>query len=258
MKLRYIFLAVEIVIMMFFLLPVFSNILNPGNIAGMFISAVLILITVFWNKFKELCENMFKHTGGKIVIISVSVIVAAGIIYAAVLTGLMINACVKSPENSQAVVVLGCKVKGDSPSRMLRRRLDAAAEFLSEHEDVFCIVSGGKGDDEQISEAQAMQTYLVQKGISEERIIMEDQSVSTYENLENSCRILKEMGITGDIAIVTDGFHQYRAGFIADRFGYDTSAINSVTDFYNATMTPTYYVREWMAITNEYLKCLKR
>ena len=102
-----------------------------------------------------------------------------------------------------------------------------------------------------------MKNYLVENGIEPDRIIMEDKSVNTYENLENSCRILEEMGIGKNIAIVTDGFHQYRAGFIAKKLGYEPSAINAVTDFYNLTLTPTYYVREWMAVTNEYLKKLK-
>ena len=98
---------------------------------------------------------------------------------------------------------------------------------------------------------------FVENGIEPDRIIMEDKSVNTYENLENSCRILEEIGIGKNIAIVTDGFHQYRAGFIAKKLGYEPSAINAVTDFYNLTLTPTYYVREWMAVTNEYLKELK-
>lgn len=254
MKVRYIFLVIESIIMLFFVFPVFQHILNPGNLAGMLVFAILICITAFWDRFVSICGNMFQNTPGKIFLITASVIVSLGIIYVSVLTGLMIHACIKSPEKADAVVVLGCKVKGNKPSRMLRRRLDAAAEFLYEHDDIVCVVSGGKGDDEKISEAQAMKTYLTEKGISENRIIMEDKSSSTYENLKFSTEILKQENIKGDIAIVTDGFHQYRAGYIAGEFGYKSSAVNAVSDFFNVTMIPTYYVREWMAITNEFRK----
>lgn len=257
MKIRYGLLAFEFIILAFFALPVLSKILNPGNAFGMLICIILILITIFWEKFRLFCMELWKHTGGKIIIISVSAVIIARLIYVLVLTGLMIHAKERVPDKVDAVVVLGCKVNGENPSKMLKRRLDAAEIFLSENEDVICIVSGGKGDDEKISEAQAMKNYLVENGIEPDRIIMEDKSVNTYENLENSCRILEEIGIGKNIAIVTDGFHQYRAGFIAKKLGYEPSAINAVTDFYNLTLTPTYYVREWMAVTNEYLKELK-
>lgn len=256
MKIRYILLAAELIIFAFFALPVLSNIFNPGNAFGMLISIILISITIFWEKFRLFCTDLWKHTEGKIVIISVFVIIITGLLYVITLTGLMIHAKEKDPDKTDAVIVLGCKVNGDNPSKMLKRRLDAAEIFLSENEEVICIVSGGKGDDEKISEARAMKNYLMEKGIESDRIIMEDKSVNTYENLENSCEILEEMGKGKNIAIVTDGFHQYRAGFIAKKLGFEPSAINAVTDFYNLTLTPTYYVREWMAITNEYLKLL--
>lgn len=253
LKIRYFILMVEFVVLAFFALPLLSNIINPGNVFGMFVSIVMVFLTIFWDKFKLFSMELWKHTGGKIVIISVLTIIISGIVYVLILTGLMIYAKEKSPKKTDAVIVLGCKVNGEEPSKMLKRRLDAAKIFLSENDDVICIVSGGKGDDEKISEAQAMKNYLVEKGIDASHIIMEDKSVNTYENLENSCKILEEMGIGKNIAIVTDGFHQYRAGYIAKKLEFEPSAVNAVTDFYNFTLTPTYYVREWMAITNEYI-----
>lgn len=257
MKIRYIFLVFEFICLMFFALPILSNILNPGNIAGIFASSLLIFITFFWDKFKELCNILWKHSLGKVLIIATGIVVLAGVIYALSLTGMMIFAKEKSPENAEAVIVLGCKVNGEKPSKMLKRRLDAAYEFLEENENVICVVSGGKGSDESISEAEAMKKYLCEKGIDDGRIIMEDKSVSTYENISNSCSILKENGISKEIAIVTDGFHQYRARFLAGRMDFNSSAINAVPDIYNVSLMPTYYVREWMAITNEYIKALK-
>lgn len=258
LKIRYVFLMGEFIVLAFFALPLLLNIINPGNIFGMIVSIVMMTLTIFWDRFKSFSMDLWKYNCGKIVIISVLSVIIVGMVYTLILTGLMIHAKEKSPEKTDAVVVLGCKVNGEDPSKMLKRRLDAAKIFLSENDDVICIVSGGKGDDEKISEAQAMKNYLIEKGIDSDRIIMEDKSVNTYENLENSCKILEEMGIDKNIAIVTDGFHQYRAGFIATKLGYEPSAINAVTDFYNLILTPTYYVREWMAITNEYIRELKQ
>ncbi len=110
-----------------------------------------------------------------------------------------------------------------------------AVIYLNENEDVVCIVSGGKGEDEKISEAQAMKEYLVDKGIDEGRILTEDKSVNTLENIKNSVALLGGNG-SGEIAIITDGFHQYRAGYIAESFGYDAAAINAQTDFFNAVL----------------------
>lgn len=118
----------------------------------------------------------------------VGAILTAIVIYAVVLTFFMIKAQTDKPENPDAVIVLGCKVNGNTPSRMLKRRLDSAVIYLNENEDVVCIVSGGKGEDEKISEAQAMKEYLVDKGIDEGRILTEDKSVNTLENIKKlSC-----------------------------------------------------------------------
>lgn len=249
---KLIFLTAESLLFLLFLIPVFSGILNPGNIAGMLVSVILILVTFFFDKFKSFCIGLFAHTGGKIAVISVSTLIAAGFIYVLVLSVFMICAQLKSPENAQAVVVLGCKVNGETPSRMLARRLDSAYEFLHEKDDVICIVSGGKGDDEKISEALAMKRYLVNKGIDSDRIIMEDNSETTYENIKFSSDILHKHNIT-DIAIVTDGFHQYRAGRTAEKYGLYVSAVNAENDSVTLPLIPTYWVREWMAITKDYI-----
>lgn len=252
MHVKNILIIIEIIIALAFIIPVFSGILNPGNIAGILVSALLLSITLYHKSFFRFISGMWAHTGGKVLIIAATAIISAALIYVTVLTAFMIAANSDKPENPDAVIVLGCKVNGEKPSKMLRRRLDSAVTYLNENEDVICIVSGGKGGDEKISEAQAMKAYLTEHGISSDRIITEDKSVNTYENLKNSLALLGND--SGEVAIVTDGFHQYRAGYIAEKMGFDASAINATTDITSLSLDPTYYVREWMAITNEYLK----
>ena len=129
---------------------------------------------------------------------------------------------------------------------MLRRRLDAACSYLTEDTKADCIVSGGKGDNEHISEAEAMYEALVNDGISESRITEEDKSSSTYENLLFSKQILEDSGKPLRIAIVTDGFHQWRARLQAESLGYDVKCVSAATPWY---LVPVYWVREWFALS---------
>ena len=78
-------------------------------------------------------------------------------------------------------------VKATTPSLTLKSRLDTAIEYLNiTKDDTYIVVSGGQGNGENISEAKAMQRYLIQKGIEEEKIILEDKSTSTNENFKYS------------------------------------------------------------------------
>ncbi len=95
------------------------------------------------------------------------------------------------PEDEQlTVMVFGCYVRGEEPGRTLTTRLDAALSLLKRYPNADCIVSGGQGSNEAISEAEAMRRYLVSRGIAEERITLEDRSTNTSENLEYTFAIL--------------------------------------------------------------------
>jgi uncharacterized SAM-binding protein YcdF (DUF218 family) len=111
-------------------------------------------------------------------------------------------------------------------------------------------VAGGKCDDEHISEAQAMFDWLTEKGIDKNRIIKEDRSTSTLENLKFSKTILEKMGKDTDVILITDGFHQYRASLQAKSLGYDTRNISSDSPWF---LLPSYWVREWFALSFEFV-----
>ena len=90
------------------------------------------------------------------------------------------------------VVVLGGRVRGEKPSRSLYKRIEKAAEYLKEHENIKVVASGGKGKGEEISEAEAIKRELVKLGIFENRIITEDKSVNTVENFKFTLEKIKE------------------------------------------------------------------
>lgn len=109
-------------------------------------------------------------------------------------------------------------MKTSGPSKALQYRLDAAFEYLENNPDTRVIVSGGQGADEHISEAQGMYDYLVDKGISPERIIMEDRSRNTFQNLTFSAEYLDRE--KNSVAVVSNDFHVFRAVKIARKAGY--------------------------------------
>lgn len=243
---RIILLALETLLLFLFLVPL--PIICSGNLFGIIVSLALMIITANWSAFCGVISSLWSHSAGKIILILIGALIAAGVAYVTTLSVLMYRAQENKPDDPNVIVVLGCKVNGERPSRMLRRRLDAACDALNENADTLCIVSGGKGSNEKISEAQAMKTYLIDKGVDGDRIIMEDKSTSTYENIKFSLDILDDLGMNHDMTIVTDGFHQYRASLIAKAQG-----VKNVTA-YSAYTEPrylfTYWVREWLGLTH--------
>ena len=142
------------------------------------------------------------------------------------------------------IVVLGAKVNGTSPSRTLRERIDAAAEYLNAHPEAIAVVSGGKGADEGISEAQCMFNGLVERGIDPARVWMEDQAASTWGNLNLSLDLIEAKTGTRPtkIGLVSSEFHLYRAKLFAKECGVEAVGIPAKTgDFIHFL---NYYLRE--------------
>lgn len=146
-------------------------------------------------------------------------------------------------QHADVLIVLGCQVNGTQPSRMLRQRLDAAVHYLNTNPDTDCIVTGGKGNGENLSEAQCMYNYLTAAGIDPSRITMEDQATSTMENLRYSMEYLEP---NAEIAIVSNEFHLYRAGQMAQSLGLEPHLIPASTEY--PLLLASYSLREILAV----------
>ena len=250
--LKVILIGFEICLVLMFLLRMFVGIVNVGAQFGLLMSLLLLGATVFWKRLSRLVKKIYSHKSGKIlliIILSVFILLTA---YAVILSGLMIGAILNTPQNPDIVIVLGCKVqKSGSPSVMLNNRINAAYDFLVENPDIPCVVAGGKGEDEPVSEAEAMKKTLIDKGIDESRIIIEDKSESTRQNIEFSLKILEEKGMeVTEAAIVTDGFHQFRAGLIAKEFDIVPTAVSANTPM---RLAAAYWLREWFALSHRFV-----
>lgn len=119
----------------------------------------------------------------------------------------------------EVMVIFGCKVDPDGPSILLQDRLDTALDYLEDHPDMAVVVSGGQGDDEPVSEAQAMYDYLVEHGADGEQIIREDQSRNTWQNVNNTLDILRsgELTETERVLLVSSDFHLTRIQMLWNR-----------------------------------------
>lgn len=120
-------------------------------------------------------------------------------------------------ESLDYVIVLGAQVYENSPSRVLKYRLDKALSYLGTHPDTKCIVTGGQGWNEPLSEAQGMYNYLVQNGLDGSRIILEDRATDTSENIKFSMALMESRDAS--VGIISNNFHLFRAIKIAQKQG---------------------------------------
>ena len=248
-----ILIIVGFVFLIWFAIPLFHNTgWNYGNITGEIVSVILLLYGIFFKKINSFLKSKGKKTQGKIVEIILAVILGIIILTALVVSGFMLSVNYKTPSENLTVIVLGCKVRGENPSLMLTERLNAALDYLNENPDSNVIVSGGMGKDEIVSEASVMKRWLIENGIDEERIVLEDKSTDTHENLENCKSIIDSDGsgkLSTSVGICTNEFHEYRALSIAKENGLNASSIKADTAWW---LLPTYWVREIYGVLEDW------
>ena len=145
------------------------------------------------------------------------------------------------------VIILGAQWKSSGPSYVLQKRLEAAVGYLEQNPDTKVIVSGGQGSNEPITEAEGMRQYLINAGIAEERIIKEDTSTNTYENLNNSSSFLDKE--SDRVVVVTNNFHVFRACGIANHQGYEKVEGLSAGSY--PGMLPNNLLREFFGVMKD-------
>lgn len=156
----------------------------------------------------------------------------------------------KGEKGLDYIIVLGCQVKGERPSKALTERLETALSYLEENSATKAVLSGGQGKGEDITEAECMRRYLEQAGIDSGRLILEDTSTTTVENLVNSQNYLDEAVDT--VGIVTNNFHVYRSVRIARKAGY--MQVCGIAAPSRTVLQLHYLVRECLALTKELLQ----
>ncbi len=167
-----------------------------------------------------------------------------------IIEGIFIFYAFRRPQAApEYVIILGAQVRGDTPSKVLQKRIDAAADYLEQYPLAIAVCSGGQGKGENISEAEAIRRGLLEKGIEEERILLEDRSTSTLENITYSMEIIGDESLP--VTIITNDFHMFRALHIAKKQGLINAQGCSAISFQPVTVH--YYVREFFAVAKDLL-----
>lgn len=179
-----------------------------------------------------------------------------GMIIVILIEGVIILYPKKEIARCDYLIILGSGLRGDKITLTLKDRLVKALEYIEKSNfNGKIVLSGGQGPYESITEAYAMKKFLVGEGISEDRILLEEKSTSTYENLKFSKPILEnESGKSVKnlkFVIVTTDFHAMRSAFLAKRNGYGkVSLYTSSNKWY---LMPTMYIREVFALVKSFI-----
>ena len=179
----------------------------------------------------------------KKILLRVSAVLLAAVLLLLTIGGIAIVRSMggRGEPGGETLIVLGTTVNGTEPSLMLKQRLDAAVEYLNTYPDARCIVTGGKGDEHNLSEAQCMYNYLTAAGIDAGRITMEDRATTTVENLRN----VRSMLDTNEVDILSSDFHLYRAGLIAKDAEFIPTLIPAKTEPFS--LLAPWFLREIFA-----------
>lgn len=224
------------------------NIMSGVRVAFSLPIIILGIILIIYHFVKGIIreeELLFK--GFKFI----RIIVCIGLIWFVGIEAVIVSYPKQSEKKDDYILVLGAGLKdGTIPSEILRNRLDVAIECLEKNDKSYIVVSGGQGEDEDIPEAQAMSKYLQDKGVSKEKIIMEDQSRDTNQNFKFSKEKIEEHSNKAldklNVKIVTTNFHAFRSSILARTNGYvNFDNYSSSTVWY---LIPITYTREAFAI----------
>ena len=238
-----------VLLLTLFLIPLSrKSSLHVGNITGILVSLFLIYRGAKFSEINETISEWKKDSQKKYIVYGFRTVVMAIFVVVIGMTSLMVKSCSNYPSQNQTAIVLGCRVYGNTPSLSLKSRLDAAYEYLIDNPNAKCVVSGGQGPNEIMTEAESMYNYLVDKGISPDRIFKEDKSTSTRENIKFSLEVIEKENLPKEIAIVTNEYHQYRASKVAEKLGITPTAIPAKTPWW---LFPTMYTRELYGILYE-------
>lgn len=212
----------------------------------------VVLLLVFWEAFPDMMFPGYpkeqylwwRIVRGVLVGVLAAMLAAGAFLSAAMVKAGRFNP--PPPEETATVVVLGCLVRENGLSTMLRYRMEAALEYLRDNPEAPVVVCGGQGEKEPVSEAQAMEEYLIANGIEQARIYKEDKSTDTRENLTFSAKIIHEEGLPEPLVIVTDSYHQLRGRIYARLQGF--TRVYGVSGKCPWGLFPSYSVRELLAV----------
>ena len=231
------------------------------NMLGIFLGLSLVLATITPNILSKVFENSTViHLSDKqhiayyiykfIELFIYAVVSYIECIFISTIVLAFISAKIIPRFDKDYIIILGCKIRKDGTlTPILKSRVDRAITFSKMQyeatgKDIIFVPSGGKGNDEVISEGEAINNYLLDQGISKDNIIVENKSRSTYENIMFSYKLISKKNSNPNIAFSTTNFHVFRAGIIARKQGIKVEGIGAKTKAY---FSINAFIREFIA-----------
>lgn len=226
----------SLILLAFFSVSANLGVILPGIIG---LSAVVFSLARLRNPGFLRIENrgVNKLLLGLVVIWAISFVVVESIIIIS-----------EHPDEAKGVdnmIILGAGLRGKELSLTLASRMSVGLGYLKSHPGIKVIVSGGQGPGEDITEAEAMEKFLVSQGIDAGRISKEEKSTSTIENFRLSKKLMSNVSGKYQVILVTSDFHMFRAKMLAKRVGLEPFGLPAKTPFY---VLLNSYLREYFAV----------
>ena len=194
--------------------------------------------------------GVWEYLPGEVRCVGLALLAVVAVAFCVALGCIAWGARAEGADGLDCIIVLGAQVRPDgTPCVALRCRLDAALAYLRRNPATRCIVSGGRGANEPVTEAACMASYLVERGVPAERILQEGASTSTKENIGNSFAFVDPRADA--VGIVTSGFHVFRATRIARKAGI--ARVWGIAAKSSAFFLPSNVLRECMGLAKDFL-----
>lgn len=213
--------------------------IKPANLLSLLFSVLLCIYLAVWPVIGNLGKNTLGTTLYKM--ISFSAVYALSLLAVYSLSAVLNLFHLKKERNADYIVVLGAGIIGDQVTPLLAARIEKGIELLRYNPNAVLIMSGGQGPGEDIPESRAMAAYAASRGVDTEKIIIEQKSVSTQENLRFSRELMRKQ--KPEIVIVTTAYHVFRALILARQQGIRCVGFGAKTKWY---FTLNAFIREFV------------
>lgn len=250
---RVIMIAFSLLVVRLYYAPLKLKIINLGNAFGLTVAFVIFLAAIFITPICNIIKNLWKKKKGKRAVIAAAALLLIGItVFTSTLASVI--ACSEySAADETTVIVLGCRIWGSKPSGSLKARVKAASDYMKENTDAVAILSGGQGEDEDLSEAQCMYNLMLEDGIDGSRLYIEDNSTNTDENISFSKKIIEENNLSRNVAVATTDYHQKRAVMICKKNGLEAASLPSKS---GRDTKATFFTREVFGVWVQWIEMI--
>lgn len=217
--------------------------------SGTFSFVIWIFVAIFFSFLYLMDKKNLWPKVPKVLRYAFTIIVANGLAIFIICQGCILTQFFsKGEKDVDYIIVLGAQMRDWGPSVVYKARLDSAIDYLNNNPDTKVIVTGGQGANESISEGEGGKIYLVEQGITEDRIIVESESLNTDQNISYALNLV-EVSADMKIGIVTNNFHVFRGVVIAKR--HTDADVTGIAAFTEYQYLPNNMVRETLGIIKD-------